>query len=68
MLFISWNDDCTHFALTNVAGPVFAHPADLYFLNISNLQGYTMENRLDPEETDAFKRMFDITDTTINPD
>lgn len=61
-------DDCTHFALTNVAGPVSAHPADLYFLNISNLQGYKMENRLDPEETDAFKRMFGITDTTINTD
>lgn len=61
-------DDCIHFALTNVAGPLTAPLDSLRFLSRPAIQEYSAPDCLSPAETDAFKRMFGITHAIRNTD
>lgn len=53
-------DDCVHFVLTNVVGPIPATRDSLSFLTKDVLSHYWIENYLTPEESDTFKRIFNI--------
>lgn len=53
-------DDCVHFALTNVIGPITMSRTDLKFLNHSDLQDYSATAYLTTEESDAIKEFFGL--------
>ncbi len=53
-------DDCIHFALTNVVGPLPATTFSLDFLSKTDLSHYSIQNYLTPKESDTFKKIFNI--------
>lgn len=51
-------DDCIHFVLTNVSGPITLSRDRLSFLTRPSLQEYSVYDYLTSEETAAFRRIF----------
>lgn len=51
-------DDCVHFALTNVVGPMTVSRTNLNFLSHPDLREYSATAYLTPEESDTFKEFF----------
>ena len=54
-------DDCLHFALTNVTGPLTLSRNALSFLINHDRSRQLVPEQLTPEETDVLKRIFGIT-------
>lgn len=54
-------DDCIHFALTVVAGPLTMNRSDLTFLTRPDFREYTFDDNLTPAESDTMKKLFGIT-------
>lgn len=64
---IHFVDDCLHFVLTNVNGPLTLSHRDLSFLSRHDPERYYVPEYLTPEESDALKHMFGITHAINDP-
>lgn len=52
-------DDCVHYALTNIAGPITMPLANLNFIKNEDLKHFTAEEYLTPQASNTFKEIFE---------